>query len=892
VCVNERAQGTAVPRARSLDMKHNRQDQINSVYSAALQVRESERSSFVERECAGDTEFFQEVESLLNAHAQRHVPQQGDTLGDRLKRGTLPLEEVFGIAIDIATALDETHRKGEIHGDLNPDNIVLSKDGAGALRTLINARGGTAVPRARSTAYLALEQVQGKQADARTDIFALGAVIYEMATGRKAVEADSGESVAAATLSGEPPAITTVQPSIPPELDRLVKTCLAEDPEERWQTARDLVRELRWIADAYAQSLPVREETGRKMRERTLWLAAALLLLGLGLGSAILYFSYRQSPVQTGVKRFVLPPGKTTDLYGSASTSPFVGVGISPDGQQVVIRDRGSLWLRPLNSLKEERLPGTENSFSFCWSPDNRFILVFRGKQILKVAPNGQATQLICELPGWGFPGACNREGIILFWSHDGIWKVSANGGSPSRVIELDKRNKEIAAWPSFLPDGRHFVYVIYRSRWKALHDDTIVDKKDTLAGETMPGAGNSGIYVGSLDSKETRRLLDLETRVVYGQPGYLLYQRGSRLLAHPFDARRLSFTGDPRPIAEDLLDNGFDDAWFTVSDNGTILYRGYIQTGVQLIRVDRNGRQMETIGPPGDYWAFELSPDGKQVALEQGRVGGQAADIWTMDLQDGKKTQITNSVKAWNYVPRWSPDGKKIVFSSNRDAVDVGESHGNLYANQIGNGSGSETPLFKNSQWKYTSDWSPDGRYFLYLNFIGNPLNNSLWLLPLLGDPKPVPFLESAGDARFSPNGRWIAYMSFGSSDRFDIMVRSFPLAKNRWQISTRNAFNPLWRKDGKELYFIEPISVGSKVIHRLMSVAVKEASEASQSFQASHSRTLFDTPAIGGFGRYGYAPSPDGQSFYIFTEATQSPQVQAPVHVVLNWPELLPKK
>jgi len=803
--------------------------------------------------------------------------QEGnETLSKRLTQGPLPIEQVLRVSIEIADALDRIHRQGQIRGDLNPQNI-LTTGGAVALRTLNWVRGGTEVlgaldvgynarGSARSTLeYLAPEQLESKQADARTDIFALGAVIFEMATGQKAFAGDSNASLTSAILTSEPPPMTTIQPSIPPALERVVKTCLAKDPEERWQTARDLLRELKWMTNAYAQSLPAKEEVLRKKRERTLWATVAVVLFALGLVSGILYL--RRPPVQTGLKRFVL---SNTNIRRFLPGT--VGLEISPDGQRLLMEgDDNYLWLRPFNSLNAQRLMGTETALAYCWSPDSRFIIFAKQNKLMRIEiAKGGPPQTICNTSeyGEGMSTACNREEIVLFGGKR-IWKVSADGGSPSPATELDETSQEIQyLWPCFLPDGRHFLYVRNRKnpeKW--------------------------GVYLGSLESKKSTSLLDdIRSKVIYAQPGYLLYEREGRLLAHAFDATRLIFTADPVPVVDRLYVGryGADVTGFSVSDTGTFLYVTDSMASRQLIRVDRKGRKMESIGPPGDYNDVELSPDGKQVAVTQGRAETRNAEIWTMDLRDGRKTQITTSARVWDWVPRWSPDGHQILFSSNRDNLDFGESGGNLYVKQLAGSQGSETPVLRNNQYKNSSDWSPDGRYILYHDHFP-PAHSVLWLLPLCGERKPAPQLESALDGRFSPDMRWIAYETV----KADLVVRPFPLSKKKWQISTRYAMFPLWRKDGKELFYAEIGQLAQKGLEStltLVSVDVKTGNGPESTFVAGPPRVLFEIPPIHDYvpGSYQYAASRDGQSFYVLTETTQNLEVQ----VVLNWKELLRKK
>ncbi len=806
---------------------------------------------------------------------------EGETLSKRLKKGPLPAAQVLRYSIEIASALDQAHRQGFVHRDLKPGNIMLTKNGAklldfglaksgravspkppaseGATDDLHTARSASAPYLSQSESlteegmilgtleYMAPEQVEGKEVDVRTDIFAFGVVLYEMATGWNPFEGESKASLTAAILTAEPPPISRIQPMTPPALDHVVKRCLAKDPDERWQSAGDLTNELKWIAeDSSRVGAPVVAATNRKKRERLVWSAVSVLLFGLGLIIGIYYL--HQQPVRRGALHFTLPPPKQVNSLG-------YDIAISPDGGQLAINDRRFIWICPLNSSEALQLAGTENAGTLFWSPDSRFIGFSQQGKLMKVKATGGNPQVICDIGRPIESAAWNRQGIILFGhiQSGGIWRISAEGGKPLQVTKLDKARQEYShTWPCWLPDSRHFLYTVRSSL-----------------------AESRGIYWGSLDSKESKRLVDVDSNALYASPGYLLYQRDRKLLAHPFDIKYLNILGDPVSIAEELtLSQSANAGIFTVSENRTLLYwAGGVSQ--QLSQVDRNGRTIDRIGPPGEYRALELSPNGRQIAMVQLKAESSTGETWIIDLlRGGTKTQLTSSTGSeYDEYARWSPDGKRILFASNRDQFSglSDSSAGNLYVKDL-NGSPSQSPLFRSSQFKLPSDWSRDEHYILYHN--ADSPDTSLWRLPLFGERKPELFLGSAIDGRFSPNGKWVAYSSHN-----EVYVRTFPLSEKKWLVSTRGGNQPLWRKDGKELFYVEPSG-------RLMSVDVQSGT--TTVFQHGVPQALFEVKNLeeGGRGIYRYAVSPDGQSFYVLTKDSSSLQLNG----ALNWTADLP--
>jgi serine/threonine protein kinase/Tol biopolymer transport system component len=790
----------------------------------------------------------------------------GETLAQRLTRGPLPVDQALRHSIGIAGALDQAQVRGIIHRDLKPGNIILSPSGAKLLDFgLVKLRppkdptsefSSTATNHPPLTSrgvvlgtlqYMSPEQLEGKEVDARTDIFSFGVVVYEMVTGRRAFQGDSPASLIAAILSSEPPPISAVQPLVPDSLDHLVKTCLAKQPEERWQSAHDLKSELEWIAKSDRISAVADSPTVRRPKIERLALAVASILFCLSL--AALSVSYlRHSPSrenETRTIRFSLPP--PGDSPGSGPTA------ISPDGQRLVIFGQDGVYIRPLRSLEAQLIPQCKpTSGTVFWSPDSRHLAFFASGGLKKIDVMGGFPQTVCERPKelWeGLGGTWGQNNTILFVPNefDGIYRVLAAGGQAARLIEFDTSRQQYShLWPYFLPDGNHFLY-LGRSRKKEY----------------------SGIYVGSLDSKDSRFLFQADSEAVYAPPGYILYVSGQALVARPFDSKNLRITADSLPIAEHAYVTPFSaDADFSVSENGVLAYKPY-EISLQLTWFDRTGRKIETLGPSGDYSHLRLSPDDKQVAIERLDPLTHNGGIRTIELARGIENQITSDSSVWDYVPVWSPDGSQLVFTSNRDQWSPGPdaSSGNLYMKALAGNGGTQVVL-KSAGFKWTTDWSLDGRFVLY--FVPSGMNISeLWALPISGDRKPALFLQGASQAQFSPDGRWVAYAAVGQPP--EIYVRPFPGGELKWKISTQGGTQPRWRRDGRELFYVT-------ADQKLMVVDVQTAT----TFRAAAPRPLFKVPGLDTDpGRYHYDVTRDGQRFLI---ATGEPP-RLPVTIVVNW-------
>jgi Tol biopolymer transport system component/tRNA A-37 threonylcarbamoyl transferase component Bud32 len=808
---------------------------------------------------------------------------EGETLAARLIKGPLPLEQTLQYAIQIAGALGKAHRGGMTHRDLKPGNIMLTKSGAKlldfGLAKLKQGASAVGVPLSQlptaedpitaqgtivgTPQYMAPEQLEGRETDARTDIFALGAVIYEMATGKKAFEGKSQASTIAKILETDPPPIRSLQPTTPAALDRVVRTCLAKDPDNRLQSAQDAKLELEWIRDAVAEPSALGSAAPLAGWRRALpWALFA---------AAALVFAVFAWVHQTGAKNAV-PPEPVRLQIPLPMKPPLRLSGLlalSPDGQQLAFAATGAdgiprIWVRALNSLKIRPLPGTESAGTLLfWSPDSRFVAFDAGGKLQKIEISGGPAETVCVLNMMGVGGSWNRDGVIVFGQFGGtLMRVSAAGGVATPLTALDAPHGDVAhTVPWFLPDGRHFIYL-----------------RDT---------GTSGVIsAGSLDVKpeeqDSRRLVEAGNGLAYipsSDPGFgqLLFLRGETLMAQPFDARHLNLSGDPVRVVEEPVGAFLDSGLFSVSINGTLAYWSPGSVESQLTWFDAQGKVLSTMGKPGPYVAVALSPDGTRAFVSRYTLPDQRLALWLLDISRGTSTRFELDPSADNQAAVWAPDGRSIIFASCRAGQSL-----DIYEKQM-SGAAEARALIKSNDWKTPLSWSPDGRFLLYAT-MGGKTNGDLWVLPLEGRQKPVPFLRTEfdeGDGRFSPDGRWVAYVS-NESGRYEVYVRPFSPdalgegisnAGGKWLISENGGYNPIWRQDGKELYYIDPDG-------KLMAVKLTPGSV----FQAGVPRVLFQAPP-GGLDSQGltqWAPSPDGKRFLFLVPETQG---GVPFTVVLNW-------
>ena len=814
---------------------------------------------------------------------------EGKTLEDRLARGALPTEQVLRFGIEIADALDKAHRQGIVHRDLKPGNVMLTKSGVklldfGLAKTLersLDATGReqatagqhpmarvslTALPTQQALTqegtilgtfqYMAPEQLEGHEADPRTDIFAFGALLYEMATGRKAFSGTSRASLISNIMKEEPVPVSTIQPMTPPAFDRVVRTCLAKDPEDRFQTAHDAKLQLQWIVEGGSQAgAPAVVVSRRRSRERVAWGVAA----GAILAAAFATSGYvRRAPVEAAtIRSSIVPPEKTAFEIGGEDSGSLT---ISPDGRRItfVAKDAAGkklLWLRPLDAVAARSIPGTEGATWPFWSPDSRFIAFFAEGKLKKVDAAGGPPLTVCDAKR-GRSGSWNRDGVILFSpdSTVAVHRVSAGGGAATPVTRLDESKGETThRWATFLPDGRHFLY---------------------MAGTHAAGTGSemNVIYLASLDSKDRTLLLHARSNVVFAS-GYLIYVLEKTLLAQPFDAKRLRLTGDPVPLGDSVLyDPSYFRAAFSASDNGVLVYAG--GTGGSKARLawyDRSGKLIGApFGDPIDYRMFSISPDGKRLAAEVADSTTGAGDIWLSDFARGTRTRFSFG-SGESICPVWSPDGSRIAFTRMEKTLLT-----RIVAKPSSGGGGEET-LLQGSGDICPKSWSPDGRYLAYETLAAVAKTQSdIWILPLFGDRKPFPFLATQFDeqlSRFSPDGRWVLYTS-DESGRPELYVAPFPGPGSKWQISAGGALGGEWLQGGKEITYLT-------LDLNQMSVPVKADASG---FETGVPRVLFDA-SNATFLRSD--PSGDRE---LMAVPPQTPQ-NTPITLVSNWPAALKK-
>jgi Tol biopolymer transport system component/tRNA A-37 threonylcarbamoyl transferase component Bud32 len=784
---------------------------------------------------------------------------EGESLSARLAKGPLPMADVIRHGVEIAEALDAAHRQGIVHRDLKPGNVMLTKSGAklldfglaksgeedtrpaelSSLKTLDKplTQHGTILG---TFQYMAPEQLEGQPADARTDIFALGAVFYEMATGRKAFSGNSRTSLIAAIVSSQPEPISSVQAMTPPAFDHVVRKCLEKDPDDRWQSARDVAAELRWIAEGGSRvGLPTVILEKRRNRERLAWTAFALSAVA---AAAFGWAWTKRAPMKPYPVRFEIPVPPDVTTMGTPV--------FSPDGRTIAFEaadpmGRVSLWVRPLNALEARMLPGTEGATRPFWSPDGRFLGFVAGGKVRKMDLLGGPSQVVCDAPT-GSDGSWSTSGSILFDGRDNdpILIVPAGGGVARPEVQNPGTAGSYVGWPQFLPDGRHFLYV-----------------------QGMPGS-EPALMLGELGSTARREILKTASRVVYAPPGYLLFVRERTLLAQPFDPVKGELRGEPVALGEGLGVSAVGLASFSVSDDGHLAFRAGATDQRKLLWVDRAGRETPVIEAPAEYRDAQLSPDGRRLAYDLLQNDGPG-DIWIRDLERGVSSRFTFDDAAEERNPVWSPDGRRVVYSSARKAMDL----------LIKDASGVREAelLLESSQSKFATDWSRDGRHILYASTTPDGTFD-LWALPTTGDRKPIaiastPFHETGGS--LSPDGRLVAYNS-NQSGRHEVYVQDFPEPQERWQISSGGGAEPYWRADGRELYFR---SLDGKV----QAVPVSTTPR----FAAGTPEPLFQGrfPGIATRGRF--EPAPDGQRFLVLY--SMSRETLTPTTVVLNWTSLL---
>jgi serine/threonine protein kinase len=754
---------------------------------------------------------------------------EGETLAARLDRGPLSLDQVLRIGIEIADALHRAHDKGVVHRDLKPGNVMLTRSGTKLLdfglaklqppgavlaESELSARATDEMPLTGAHAmlgtvpYMSPEQIEGKEADSRTDIFALGAMLYEMATGRRPFSAESRASVMAAILGSEPPPMASVERSSPPGLERVVRACLAKNPDDRIQNAHDLMLELRWIRDGVSSgSAPVAGGSPRWRWERIIT-SLGLVSVGLAAMSAVAYWRIWRPPPEP-LHFSILPPSGysfsfVASDFGAAPAPPAV----SSDGRSLVFGavDGGGvthLWIRSLGALEPRELEATENGAWPFWSPDGRFVAFFADGKLKKVAAVGGSSQSLCDAVAPA-GGTWSRLHTLVFSDGNSLYQVPEAGGRAMPLTEISRSgSEEKHLWPAFLPDGRKFLFLVT--------NENRLSRKE-----------KGGIHLGELGSTTTQRLVP---DVSNGQAGAgrLFFVKDGMLVAQTFDGVRV--TGEPTVLGTSVQSDW--DGWrstFGVSDSGVVCYRRAMVPRAQLTWRGRDGRIIETAGELENFQTLQLSRDGKRAIASVARSMDEA-DLWVLDLEKGTQSRLTFE-SAWVTRGTWSPDGQRVVYSSQA------RGYADLFS-RAADGSGEPTLLVQSDDFKFPTDWSVDGRY---IAFDRGPLPSEVWLLSV-EDRKATRF--AAGDrayahGRFSPDSHWLSFES-DVSGRYEVYVRPVAGAGGPWQISSRGGTGGFWSRDGKEFAYL---TLDKPPHVEMVSLTVGAA------VQAGPPRTLFVLP------------------------------------------------
>jgi Tol biopolymer transport system component len=784
---------------------------------------------------------------------------EGESLADRLSRGPLPLSEVFRFGMQIADALDRAHRAGVVHRDLKPANVMLTRSGAKLLdfglakTSRSDVRIGEDEPTQQKPLtqegtivgtfqYMAPEQLEGLEADARTDIFALGAVLYEMATGVRAFRGSTKTSLIAAIVSQDPEPLAEIQPLTPPAFEHVVSRCLAKNPDDRWQSAHDIAEQLRWIADAGSQAGVAAPVVARnRSRERLAWVLAGVLPLLAAAGAGLFSRGARDVP-QTVVWDLAPPPGHRFNATGDESGAAM----ISPDGTMVVYSatdgTKTELWLRVVATGEVRVMAGTQDAAYPFWSPDSRSIGFFTAGWLNRAEVAGGApTRLAAGQAGRG--GSWGPDGTIVFApdTHSALLRIPASGGTPSPVTKLETGKHTSHRWPWFLPDGRHFLYLA------ASHD-------------APTGAGNA-IFVGSLDGGAPRLVMQASTNMIHAD-GYALFARDETILAQPMSDRG-ELSGEPRPVATNgIYDAGIWRGALSASNTGVLVYHtGRAHVLSTLRWLDRSGKELEVLGEPGSYWDVELSPNAQKVALS---VGDPQREIWIRDLQQKTFTRFP-VVSTFAGIAVFSPDGTTVYFDDTR------EGKTRIRARRVTGG--GETDIAVLEDYPVVSGLDGPGRNLLVSDRRGRTIR-----VPIEPPGRPEILSDSKATELYpvySPDGKWIAFQS-DQSGRFEIYAMSSADPAQKWRISSAGGRFPRFRRDGKEIFYIDPSN----------SMTATAIDSSGDDLSVGASRPLF--PITTRPQGRSYDVASDGQRFLVNTIT----ELQSPTAVaVSNWKVRLKK-
>ena len=787
---------------------------------------------------------------------------QGQTLADRIRKGALPLDEALKIAVEIADALSAAHRLGIVHRDLKPGNIMLTKTGAKLLDFGLAKAAATAVAIGAGadslTAsthltgagsilgtlhYMAPEQVEGREADTRSDIWALGAVIYEMVTGQQVFAGDSAAGIVGAILKDRPLPLSARCPEVPPALDHLVTRCLERDVDERWQSASDVKRQLTWIAGRLGHVDG--SSAAERPRRFNLALAAVGSLALLAIAASIGAWLNGRTPARPSVRTTLsIPSPERVRMIGASAISPdgrnFAFVGLSPDGPP-------SLWLYSIETGISRELPGSVDASYPFWSPRSDALGFFAGGQLKTVTLTGAAPRAIAPASS-GRGGAWGADGFILYAgvSNGPLSRVPQEGGSPTLVLSVDPTQGQVGYRYPTIIDDRHFVYQIQGAPEVA------------------------GLYLATTSPPSAVRLTTDYSNSAFLN-GQLLYLDNGMLVSRTLDVEHARFTSGATAVAGPVsLVRGLGYAAFSVSSTGDLTYSagGRASAGVSLRWLNRQGR------PVGEFLAgtevadlqsygVHISPDGKKVAFNA--IPQTTNHVWIADIERDAVSRFTVG-NANDQYPIWSADSSEVVFASNRTG------YYNLYR-KLASGVRPEQPFLPASTNRFPTDWSRDGETIVFTN-LDPKTQVDIWTTPVDGSA-PTPFLNSPANelaGRLSRDGHWMAYVS-DETGRPEVYVQRFPGGGDKVQISTQGGSEPQWRADEKELFYVA-------ANHTLMSVPLDVTTTLTAGRPAKLFDTLVDT-MLGSFGQIHYAATDDGQRFLV----SVSPETVPPMMLVLGW-------
>ena len=786
---------------------------------------------------------------------------EGDTLAARLTAGRLSVAETLRIAGQIGAALEAAHRAGIVHRDLKPGNIMLTRAGAKLLDFGLATRaaaatfpGGVAATTAASSSvpgtvvgtwqYMAPEQILGRPADARTDVFAFGVMLYEMLAGRRPFAGDSAPQIIAAILERDTPPLSTVAPDVPWALRRIVEKCLAKSADARWQSMHDLSDELRWVEEDLARPGEASPASVPRRHASVLWL---MVTAALGLAAGMWLAPDRTPQSTAPVVRFAFAP---SDLDTSGQSAPEV----SPDGRQVafVARPRSggatSVFVHDLASESTRRLDATEGATYPFWSGDGQSVGFVASGRLMRIEIGGGSPRAIMDVQDVFLGAAWNRDDVIVASLRFGFFKVPAGGGTPIQITALDRSRQENShRWPQFLPDGQRFVFVARSGR-----------------------PDQSSAYVGFLDGRPPVRLMETSSQVRYSGSGHLLYVQDGTLMARVLSASSLTFGGDPKPIAHGLRGQGGTGlrARFSVSDAGVVVHQEMDEPRFQLRWYDRTGKLLGSLGAADAFSNFRIAPDGTRVAVDVDDNPRGGRSVWLVDVATGSRTRITFG-ESDDWQPIWSRDGRRILFGSYRNGpLDLYE--------RPADGGTAAAVVFASESQKDPSDWSTDGRVVLVTENTTERRSDVVAYSVDSGQKTEIARTEALEvRGRFSPDERWVTYAS-DESGRLQIYVQPFPPTGAKWQITTtkNGGTEPRWRSDGREIYYLSP-GEGVMAVPVETTPAVRPGAPA---------LVIPWRAAVSSSGAEAFDVTQDGRRFLI-RERVNEPDPAVPIHVILNW-------